>query len=82
MFKVDNLHFQHLKRKNKTKQKTVKAGLFCCCFVLDTINVINVKLSMMLQIIKLYLVILLSVALAVFQGHSFVKQFYLKMVCS
>ena len=36
----------------------------------DTINVINVKLSMMVLLIEHYLFILLSVTLTILQGHS------------
>ena len=36
----------------------------------DTINIINVKLFMMVLLIKLYLFIPLSVTLTVFQGHT------------
>ena len=42
---------------------------------LDTINVINIKLSMMTLHIELYLFIPFSVTLIVFQVHSSVKQF-------
>ena len=48
----------------------------------DTINVINVKLCTMVLLVKLYLFILLSVTLTIFQGHRSVKQFKLKIVCS
>ena len=41
----------------------------------DTIDVINVKLCMMLLHFELYLFIILSVTLTLFQGHSSVKQF-------
>ena len=40
----------------------------------DIINVINAKLCMMVLLIELYLFIPLSVTLAIFQGHSNVKQ--------
>ena len=36
----------------------------------DTINVKNVKLCMMVLLIKLYLFISLSVSMAIFQGQS------------
>ena len=42
---------------------------------LDTINVVNVKLCMMILLTELYLFIPLSVTLTIFQGHSNVKQF-------
>ena len=48
----------------------------------DTMNMINNKLCTMVVLIKLLPFMPLSVTLTVFQGHSFVKQFYLKMVCS
>ena len=48
----------------------------------DTINVINVRLCMVVLFIELYLFIPLWVALTIFQGHSNVKQFYLKIMCS
>ena len=41
----------------------------------DTINVINVKLSMMVLLIELYLIIPLSVTLSIFQGQSNVELF-------
>ena len=41
----------------------------------DTINVVNVELCMMVLLIELYLFIPLSVALAIFQGHSNVEHF-------
>ena len=48
----------------------------------DTINVINVTLCMVVLLIELYLFIPLSVTLTIFKGHSHVKQFQLKNVCS
>ena len=48
----------------------------------DTINVINVKLYMMEILVELYLIIPLSVALTIFQGHSDVEQFKLNNLCS
>ena len=39
-----------------------------------TINVISVKFCMMVLLIELYLFILLSVTLTIFQGHSIVEQ--------
>ena len=41
----------------------------------DAIDVVNVKLRMMVLHIELYLFILLSVTLTLFQGQSSVKQF-------
>ena len=46
----------------------------------DTINVVNVKLCMMVVLIALYLFIPFSVTLTIFQGHSCVKQFWLKIL--
>ena len=48
----------------------------------DTINAVNVELCTMVLLVKLYLFILLSVTLTIFQGHRSVKQFKLKIVCS
>ena len=48
----------------------------------DTINVITVKLCMMELLIKLYLVLPLSVTLAICQGHSNIAQFEQKVLCS
>ena len=42
---------------------------------LDTINMINVKLSKIVVHIVFYLLILLSVTLTVYHGHSNIKQF-------
>ena len=47
----------------------------------DTINVINVKFCMMVLHTDLYLFILLSVTLTIFQGHIKVKQFQLTISC-
>ena len=41
----------------------------------DTVNVIDIKLCMMVLLIELYLFVLLSVTLTIFQGHSNAKQF-------
>ena len=41
----------------------------------DTMNVINVKLFILVLYIELYLFIILSVILTLFQGHSSVKKF-------
>ena len=48
----------------------------------DTINVINFKLCMMVLLTELYLSVRLSVALAIFLGHSSVERFFPKMLCS
>ena len=42
---------------------------------LDTINMMNVKLCMILALIKLYPITPTTVTLIVFQGHKRVKQF-------
>ena len=42
---------------------------------LDTMNVVNVKLCLMVLLIELYLFISLLVTLTIFQGHCNVKQF-------
>ena len=49
-----------------------------------TINVMNGKLCAMVVLLKLLAlpIIPLSVTLIVFQGHSSVKQFQLKILCS
>ena len=47
-----------------------------------TIYVINVKLCMMIVLIELCPFLPFSVTLIVFQGHSSVKQFELKMLYS
>ena len=41
----------------------------------DTVNMINVKLCMVVVLIKCYPFIQLSVTLIVFEGHSSVKHF-------
>ena len=48
----------------------------------DTINVINVKLWTMVLHFELCLIITLSVILTLFQGHSSIKQFYFKILCT
>ena len=48
----------------------------------DSINMVNVTLCVMVALIVLYPFISLSVTLIVFQGHSSVKQFELKMLYS
>ena len=45
-------------------------------------KMIHVKLCMMVVLIELYSFIPLLVTLIEFQGHSIVKQFSLKMLCS
>ena len=53
-----------------------------CNFLIfsDTINIINVKLCMMVLHIELNLFMPLSVTLIIFQAHSSVKQFQLKIL--
>ena len=51
-------------------------------FFFAYINVINVKLCIMELVIEIYLFTPLSVILTIFQGHSRVKQFPLKVLCS
>ena len=48
----------------------------------DTINVIDIKLCMMVVLTELYPFMPLSVTLIVFQGHSSVNQFQLRILCS
>ena len=48
---------------------------------LDTINMTNIKLCMIVLLIELHLLIPLSVTLTIWQGHSNVKQFKLKIKC-
>ena len=48
----------------------------------DTVNIINVKPCMVVLLIERYLFISLSVNLTIFQGHSNIKQFSLKSLCS
>ena len=48
----------------------------------DTINVINVKLCMMVLLIKLYQFIVLSVTITTFESHGSVKQIKLKRLYS
>ena len=48
---------------------------------LDTMNVINVKLCMMVLLIEFDPFIPLSVACIIFQGYSSVKQFGVKLLC-
>ena len=51
----------------------------CNTLISDTITVISVKLCMMVLLVELYLFIPLSVTFTIFQGHSSVKQFKLKI---
>ena len=48
----------------------------------NTVNMINVKLCMMVVLIELYSFLRLSMTLIVFQSHSSVEQFQLKILCS
>ena len=48
----------------------------------DDMNMINVTVCMMVILIELYPFIPLSVTLIVFQGHSTVKQFQRRILCS
>ena len=57
--------------------KNLKIAIF-----LDTVNMINVKLGMVVVLTELYPFIPLSVTLIVYQSYSSVKQFYLKILCS
>ena len=57
--------------------KNLKIAIF-----LDTVNMINVKLGMVVVLTELYPFIPLSVTLIVFQGHSSVKQFKIIILCS
>ena len=56
-------------------QLAVGGRNFNVAIFLDTINMINVKLCMMVELIQLYPFTPLSVTLIVFQDHSSVKQF-------
>ena len=47
----------------------------------DTINVINVKLCLKVLLIEVYLLMLLSVTLTIFQHHSSVEQFWHLTLC-
>ena len=53
-----------------------------CPAWLDTMEVINLKLCMMVLLMELYLFIPLSVTLTTFQGHRSVEQFYRKILFS
>ena len=48
----------------------------------DTMNMVNVKLCMVALLSELYLFIPHSVTLAIFQSHSSVEQFQLKILCA
>ena len=48
----------------------------------DTLNMINVRLCMIIVLIEFYPFIPLSATLILFQDHSSVKQFQLKILCS
>ena len=48
----------------------------------DTINLMNAKFCVMVVLTERYSFIPLLVTLSVFQGHSSVKYFYLKILCS
>ena len=48
----------------------------------NAINVINVNLCTLVLLIELYLFIPFSMILTIFQGHSNVKHFKLKILCS
>ena len=75
VFKEDNLHV--LGWSSVWFVKNFNIGMFS-----DTINKIDVKLWMMGLHIQLYHFITLLVTLTLFQGHSSVKQFLQKMLCS
>ena len=55
---------------------------FNVAIFLDTTKMINVKLNVMVVLIKLCPFIPLAVTLIVFQGYSSVEQFWLKILCS
>ena len=57
-------------------------GNFNIAIFSDTINWINVKLCMKVLHIELYMFITCSVTLALFKGHSNLKQFKLKISSS
>ena len=54
---------------------SVSGKNFNIAIFLDTVNMINVKLCMMVVLVELYTFIPLSVTLIVLRGHSGVKQF-------
>ena len=60
-------------------QLSVCGKNFYIAIFLDTINMINVKLCMMVVLIELYPFMLFSVTLIVFQGHSFNWKFYISI---
>ena len=55
---------------------------FNIAIFLVTISMIDVKLCLMVVLIELNTFVPLSVTVIVFQGHSSVKQFWLKILCS
>ena len=64
------------KASRTSGQVIVRRGKdFNITIFLDTINVINVKVCIMVELIELYPFIPLSVTLIVFQGHRSVTQF-------
>ena len=48
----------------------------------NTINITNFKVCIMVLLTEFDLFILFSVTLTIFQGHSNIKKFYLKILCS
>ena len=62
--------------------KYLGVGNFNVGIFSDTISVTNVKLFVMVLLTVFYLFITFSVTLTLFQGHSNVKQFVLKILCS
>ena len=56
--------------------------LFKLAVFSDALNRINVNFCMVVVVTELYPFTLLSATLIVFQGHSTVKRFSLKIVCS
>ena len=61
---------------------SISGKSFNIAIFLDTVNMINVKLGMVVVLTELYPFIPLSVTLIVYQSHISVKQFYLKILCS
>ena len=54
---------------------TVGGKNFNVAIFSNTVNMINVKLCMMVMLIKLYPFIPLSLSLTIFQGHTNMEQF-------
>ena len=90
-YKTTNYHHHHHQKQQKQKthfnialvsQVSRHVENFNFGIFLDIINVISVKLCMMVLYIEFYLFITLSVTFTLFQGHSSVKLFVLKMLCS